>query len=548
MSTAREDLSTNSLDRRALVVVGMHRSGTSAMTRVLSLLGAALPKQLMKSHQDNPSGFWEPQCVADLNDEILQALDSDWDDVFAFRPRPYLSNFDHFYLGRAAELLEQEFNGSELIVLKDPRISVLTTFWERALKKAGYATDYVVMVRNPMEVAESLRSRDRFPREKSFLLWCSYMIAVERDTRAATRLFVSYDQLMKDWRTVRRRIEEASGMPFPRDTAAAAIEIDRYLDPKLRHHETPAEDLFSSADVPDELKSLFRMFLNACDGAEIDLQALETISARLSEIESLVGPLVADLREQTRHLVKDVATLNDAHAGAREQADSFAEQLAAEQRAHEIEGQEKDRKLEELTTSLTETQGEMERRAAETEVAKARVIQLEQGIQAVESEVEEAIRTVEQRVERQIAQAAADRDRLVAEVEQAHQRTAEREAEVRDLTKEVGHLRAVSTDAQAKLAKFEQRLEEVQQEFERTIGEVEGAAERRLAQAESERVRVSTELDQANATLSESESQRAQISTELEQANATLNRFRTSVSWRLTKPVRWIGRLLRTRS
>src|ERR1044072_313139 len=125
------------LKRRALVVVGMHRSGTSAMTRVLSLLGAALPKNLIDVHEDNPSGFWESQRVTDLNDEILEAVDSQWDDVFAIRPKHYLSNFDRTYVGRAVELLEQEFDRADFIVLKDPRISILTSFWDRALKEAG---------------------------------------------------------------------------------------------------------------------------------------------------------------------------------------------------------------------------------------------------------------------------------------------------------------------------------------------------------------------------------------------------------------------------
>ena len=154
--------------RRAFVVLGMHRSGTSAMTRMLSLLGARLPTELLKPAADNKAGFWEPQKVANLNDEILQALDSDWDDVFAFRPREYLSNFDRFYLGRATELLEQEFDGSEVIVLKDPRISVLTAFWDRALRELNYVPHYVVMVRNPLEVAESLRARNGFPRKSRF--------------------------------------------------------------------------------------------------------------------------------------------------------------------------------------------------------------------------------------------------------------------------------------------------------------------------------------------------------------------------------------------
>ena len=255
------------------------------MTRTLSLLGASLPKGLMPAlANNNESGFWEPLSVAQLNDEILQALDSDWDDVFAFKPRQYLSNFDRFYLGRAVEILEQEFDGSQLIVLKDPRISVLSSFWDRALREAGFEPHYIVMVRNPLEVAESLRTRDGFPREKSLLLWSSYMIAAERDTRERKRTFVAFDHLMSDWRAVRSRIEQDTGVPFPRDTAAAAIEVDRFLNRSLRHH-SPGDDLYSRADVPEEVKTLYRVFSAACEGADVDAAALKGVEAELEKVD-----------------------------------------------------------------------------------------------------------------------------------------------------------------------------------------------------------------------------------------------------------------------
>jgi hypothetical protein len=321
--------------RRALVVVGMHRSGTSAMTRMLSLLGAALPEQLMNSQPDNPGGFWEPQQIADLNDEILRSLDSDWHDVFAFRPKPYLSNFDGVYVARAVNLLENEFSGSEMIVLKDPRVSVLTAFWDRALRSAGYTANYIIMVRNPLEVAESLRVRDGFPREKSLLLWSSYMLAVERDTRALSRTFVSYDDLIRDWRGVRSRLEITSGVPFPRDTAAAANEIDGFLDPELRHHVITGDHLFSREDVPQHLKTLYRLFSVACDGLDsgggtIDCAAIDTVHAELSNVESIIGPLVADLRTQARFLEGNVIEAREAHLAADGRARSLAEELAAE--------------------------------------------------------------------------------------------------------------------------------------------------------------------------------------------------------------------------
>ena len=63
-------------------MLGMHRSGTSAMTRLLSLAGAALPHKIMRPNAFNELGYWEPLAVAEFNDEVLRRLDSRWDDTF----------------------------------------------------------------------------------------------------------------------------------------------------------------------------------------------------------------------------------------------------------------------------------------------------------------------------------------------------------------------------------------------------------------------------------------------------------------------------------
>src|SRR5262245_64476851 len=72
------------LPKTALVVAGMHRSGTSALTRVLSLLGCDLPKTLMAGAASNETGHWESQAVADFNDELLESAGSSWHDWLAF--------------------------------------------------------------------------------------------------------------------------------------------------------------------------------------------------------------------------------------------------------------------------------------------------------------------------------------------------------------------------------------------------------------------------------------------------------------------------------
>ena len=73
--------------RIAILVLGMHRSGTSAVTRVINLLGADLPSNLMPAVAGaNEPGFWESMDVYRLNDEILASVGSSWDDWRRFDP------------------------------------------------------------------------------------------------------------------------------------------------------------------------------------------------------------------------------------------------------------------------------------------------------------------------------------------------------------------------------------------------------------------------------------------------------------------------------
>ena len=65
--------------RKALLVLGMHRAGTSALARVLALRGASLPENLLPANQGNVDGYWEPQGVVELNERIFDACDTAWE-------------------------------------------------------------------------------------------------------------------------------------------------------------------------------------------------------------------------------------------------------------------------------------------------------------------------------------------------------------------------------------------------------------------------------------------------------------------------------------
>ena len=104
--------------RIGLLVVGMHRSGTSAVTKTINLLGAKLPSHLMPPHAEfNAAGYWESQEVADLNDQILATAGSCWDDVLPFDPDKLAPEALHEFKRRAEEILSQDFGQCRWFVL-----------------------------------------------------------------------------------------------------------------------------------------------------------------------------------------------------------------------------------------------------------------------------------------------------------------------------------------------------------------------------------------------------------------------------------------------
>lgn len=199
--TAHRSGASETSPRAAIVVLGMHRSGTSALTRLLSLAGASLPRDLMLPKPDNPTGFWESNTIVKANDLVLHALGSRWDDPFEVHADDELRSFA---LPRLVELIAEDYEDAPLIVIKDPRISLLTRLWNQALKQAGYQVHHVTAVRHPLDVARSLHKRNNMPTDYSVLLWMRYMLAIL--SSADRGRFVDFDDI------IRRPIETLYGI------------------------------------------------------------------------------------------------------------------------------------------------------------------------------------------------------------------------------------------------------------------------------------------------------------------------------------------------
>lgn len=223
-----------SRDRRtAILVSGMHRSGTSAMTRMVSLLGATLPDDLIEGRVgDNEPGFWESRWVVDENEHLLARADSWWGG--------WQRVSEKWLAGRQAlrdrirDRLAAEFGGEQTVVLKDPRVSRLLPLWVPLLEEQGFRCVHVIAVREPAAVVNSIARRNELPAKVSLLSWLAHTLDAERATRGQPRVFVSYERLLADWRHEADRISAALDLPWPAIDSAAA-EIDAFMRPDLDH-------------------------------------------------------------------------------------------------------------------------------------------------------------------------------------------------------------------------------------------------------------------------------------------------------------------------
>lgn len=292
--------------RTAYLVLGMHRSGTSAVTQVLALAGASLPENVMGGDEHNAKGYFEPWKIAMFNDARLRAGGAAWDDIFAFPYRPLASKAERGWLNRAEALFEEEYGEVRYPLLKDPRVTVLMPFWRTALTEMEVAARCVIPVRHPLAVAGSLGRRNGFAPEKSVLIWTAYMLAAEAYTRDLPRAFVSYDGLLGDWRAEVARIEAAHGAPLPKMTETAGKAIDRFLTPELRHNDADGglKDLGWAGALAAQVLAWFEA---AATGPAPPPAALEEaaqgLARRAREIGVLVSPAARDLDEARTELL-----------------------------------------------------------------------------------------------------------------------------------------------------------------------------------------------------------------------------------------------------
>ena len=245
---------------KAVCILGMHRSGTSTITRAVNLLGAYLGKDsdLMPPGLPNPEGYWERQDIMDLDDEIFHHFKRLWGTGNPLPNGWHLLEEARPYRDKITALIKTHFSGHDMWAWKDPRTSVVFELWRDVLKELGIDPVCLIAVRNPLDVVRSLEKRDGFPRDRGYGIWFHYNIAALKASAGLRRVFVSYDRFLDDWEGELKRCADGLGIGWPEDVSLLRDKMKGFIRPNLRHSHSGVEDLLSSG-APEPVVRLYRL-------------------------------------------------------------------------------------------------------------------------------------------------------------------------------------------------------------------------------------------------------------------------------------------------
>jgi glycosyltransferase involved in cell wall biosynthesis len=258
--------------KKAVLVLGMHRSGTSLLTKILCLSGTTPPENLLPPSSDNPVGYWEAESVIAFNDYLLEQTGNTWK---TYEPIPESWFNDRKRKAdrkRAIQLIKDEFGSANLIALKCPRLCRLAPFWAETLQEAGYDIASFMIIRNPEEVFRSLAARSRSPELESVavtsptnsaLLWLRYVLDSERHSREMPRTIIRYDELVQKKSAALDVFSQKPELGIPPVSEKIKLETDSLFTPELRRQRSQdvPEPIYDSA-IFDPLQKLLKYLQN----------------------------------------------------------------------------------------------------------------------------------------------------------------------------------------------------------------------------------------------------------------------------------------------
>ena len=239
-----------------VLVIGMHRSGTSLTTRIVNIMGYTIGNKadIIEADAGNPTGYWEHRSFVSLNRKLLATY---------LMPEVF-SNFLFPKLKQKAAELILSFKDCRRIVLKDPIASITLPFWIDVIKRSitrgeGVKISIIICVRNPLDVSKSLQNRGLFVKNINCRLWEKYMSSAIKNSDGLPRYIIHYEHYFDEH--LGGIISELSSFLDVETLSSGKInEIKQFINPALR--ESNVGDKIWSYNLSRNVKALYSDMIN----------------------------------------------------------------------------------------------------------------------------------------------------------------------------------------------------------------------------------------------------------------------------------------------
>lgn len=267
------------MGKHALIIIGMHRSGTSAVSGLLKDLGVFMGSDLFGPQKGvNEKGFIENSYIVKINETLFDERCTSWDDPLAHSFEfPNESSVDERFVARSRKIIQREYGRHQLWGMKDPRTTLNLTFWQNIFSEMEIKVHYLMMLRHPLEVASSLEKRDSYSLRKSLMLWLNYSLASYLLCPKDNLYILNFDKLLHEPKRVATELSEKFNISFPssdldfvdsnlknqKDRNAPAV-YDKLVNMAVKLY-SELDSVNPDANQIDAVKDEYREFLGSFD-------------------------------------------------------------------------------------------------------------------------------------------------------------------------------------------------------------------------------------------------------------------------------------------
>ena len=402
--------------RPVVLVLGMHRSGTSLCSHILSALGIDMSDDI-DVNPSNGRGHWERREIVEFHDRILRLFNRDFSGRFHdfVLPVAWWADPRVAQIKREIVAFLKQRMGDGYFGFKDPRTVRLMPMWHQILNELKLAPKIVLCLRNPAQVARSLQVRDGLDLANGEYRWLVHMIDFYRYASNLDCCTVEYEEWFNNPPGSVKKLQQFLGLQWQQSESDLGLVLSGIIDPAARH---------DGANHRDASQPLVRTLYKLAAQSEQDAAARDQITYIASQFVSfqqLQKPLQQAFEEVALTAAKYFEVEREATALRAVVTERNADLAAADARTAGLEG------------GLAAAKAEVEKQRAQIadlEKERAARSEIEQKLSCLEvtlAEREMTFRRTEQEaqesstaaLERQIGEIGVLRDAL-ARMEQQH--------------------------------------------------------------------------------------------------------------------------------